>query len=142
MAKAKKGDTVKVHYTCKLEDGTVFDSSADLGVLQFTIGEGKVIRGFERAVVGMSPGESKTEKVPADQGFGPYREDWIVNIDRQKIPAGVEVEVGGRLKVPKANGRTTEVLVTGISESKVTIDANHPLARNDLILDIQLLEIV
>jgi FKBP-type peptidyl-prolyl cis-trans isomerase 2 len=65
-----------------------------------------------------------------------------MNIDRQKIPAGAEVEVGGRLKVPKANGRTTEVLVTGISESKVTIDANHPLARNDLILDIQLLEIV
>jgi peptidylprolyl isomerase len=142
MVQAKKGDCVKVHYTAKLEDGTVFDSSADRDPLQFTIGEGKVIPGFERAVVGMSPGESKTEKVTADQGFGPYREELLVDIDRQQIPAGVELEVGRRLKVPKANGRTTEVLVTGISESKVTVDANHPLARNDLIFDIQLLEIV
>lgn len=141
MVQAKKGDTVKVHYTAKLEDGTVFDSSGDRDPLQFTIGEGKVIPGFEQAVIGMSPGTSKTERVPADQGFGPYREELVVDIDRQNIPAGVELEVGRRLKVPKAHGGTTEVLVTGVSESKVTVDTNHPLARNDLVFDIQLLEI-
>ncbi len=75
MAKAKNGDAVKVHYTGKLEDGTVFDSSESREPLEFTLGEGKVIPGFEQAVVGMSPGDSKTEKVPADQAFGPYRED-------------------------------------------------------------------
>jgi peptidylprolyl isomerase len=141
MVQAKHGDTVKVHYTGKLEDGMVFDSSENREPLEFTIGEGKIIRGFERAVVGMSPGESKTEKIPADQAFGPYREEMVVDIDRQQIPADVELKVGKRLKLPKANGRTTEVLVTGISESKVTVDANHPLASSDLIVDIQLLEI-
>ena len=141
MAQAKHGDTVKVHYTGKLEDGTVFDSSENREPLEFTIGEGRVIPGFERAVVGMSPGESKTEKVPADQAFGPYREELVLEIDRQQIPADVEPKVGQRLKLPKVNGRTTELLVTGISESKVTVDTNHPLARNDLIFDIQLLEI-
>jgi peptidylprolyl isomerase len=142
MVQAKKGDAVKVHYTGKLEDGTVFDSSADRDPLQFTIGEEKTIPGFERAVLGMSPGESKTEKVPADQGFGPYREELVVDIDRRKIPAGVELKVGQHLKLPKASGRTTEVLVTGVSESEVTFDANHPLARDDLIFDIQLVEIL
>ncbi len=141
MAQAKHGDTVKVHYTGKLEDGTVFDSSENRGPLEFTIGEGKIIPGFERAVVGMSPGESKTEKVPADQAFGPYREELILEVDRQQIPADMKLEVGKRLQFRYANGRATQGLVTDISESKVKLDANHPLARNDLIFNIQLLEI-
>jgi len=94
MTKAKNGDTVKVHYTGKLEDGTVFDSSESREPLKFTIGGGNVIPGFEEAVVGMSPGDSKTEKVQADQGFGPYREELVMDIDRGRIPAGVELEVG------------------------------------------------
>jgi peptidylprolyl isomerase len=141
MAKAKKGDTVKVHYTGKLEDGTVFDSSENRDPLEFTIGEGKIIPGFERAVVGMSPGESKTEKVPADQAFGPYREELILEVDRQQIPADVELKVGKRLQLRDANGQATQGLVTDVSESKVKFDTNHPLARNDLIFNIQLLEI-
>jgi peptidylprolyl isomerase len=142
MAKAKNGDTVKVHYTAKLEDGTVFSSSGNRDHLQFTIGEGKTIPGFERAVIGMSPGESKTERVPADQGFGPYREELVVEVDRQNIPADVRLEVGKRFQIPDQNGQITPVSVTNVSESKVTLDANHPLARNDLVLEIQLLEIL
>jgi peptidylprolyl isomerase len=142
MAKAKNGDAVKVHYTGKLEDGTVFDSSESRKPLEFTIGQGTVIPGFEQAVTGMSPGDSKTEKVSADQAFGPYREELVMEVDRQQIPADVELKVGQRLRLPKANGRTTELLITGISESKITLDANHPLARNNLVFDIQLLEIL
>jgi peptidylprolyl isomerase len=142
MTKAKNGDTVKVHYTGKLEDGTVFDSSESREPLKFTIGKGNVIPGFEEAVVGMSPGDSKTEKVLADQGFGPYREELVVDIDRGRIPAGVEPEVGKPLQIQQRDGQTTQVMVTGVTESKVTLDANHPLARNDLVFDIQLLEIL
>ena len=142
MAQAKHSDTVKVHYTGKLEDGTVvFDSSENREPLQFTIGEGKIIPGLERAVVGMSPGESKTEKIPADQAFGPYREELILEVDRQQIPADVKLKVGKRLQFRHANGRATQALVTDVFESKVTIDANQPLARSDLIFNIQLLEI-
>jgi peptidylprolyl isomerase len=97
MVQAKHGDTVKVHYTGKLEDGTVFDSSENREPVEFTIGEGRIIPGFERAVVGMSPGESKTEKVLADQAFGPYREELVLEVDRQRIPADVKLEVGKRL---------------------------------------------
>ena len=142
MAKAKNGDAVKVHYTGKLEDGTVFDSSENREPIKFTIGEGNVIPGFEEAVVGMSPGESKTEKVPADQAFGPYREELVVDIDRERIPRGIDPEVGQQLRFEKTDGGITEVLVKGVTESKVTLDANHPLARNDLVFDIQLLEIL
>jgi len=142
MAKAKNGDTVKVHYTGKLEDGRVFSSTENSDPLQFTIGDGNTIPGFEEAVVGMSPGESKTEKVPADQAFGPYREELVVEIDRGRIPEDVDPKVGKRLQVQKEDGGITEVVVAGVTESKVTLDANHPLARNDLIFDIQLLEIL
>ncbi len=142
MVQAKKGDTVKVHYTAKLEDGTVFSSSGNRDPLQFTIGEGNTIPGFEQAVVGMSPGESKTERVPADQAFGPYREELILEVDRQQIPADVRLEVGKRFQIHQKNGEITYVSVTNISESKVILDANHPLARDDLIFDIQLLEIL
>jgi len=141
MAKAKSGDAVKVHCTAKLEDGRVFDSSEGREPFQFTIGQGRVVPGFEQAVVGMSPGDSKTEKVPADQGFGPYQDELILEVDREQIPANVELKVGNRLQFRQMNGQTTEALVADVSESKVRLDANHPLARSDLILDIQLLEI-
>ena len=142
MAKAKNGDTVKVHYTAKLEDGRVFSSSGNSDPLQFTIGEEKTIPGFERAVIGMSPGESKKERVLADQGFGPYREELVVEVDRQNIPEDVRLEVGRRFHIPNQNGQITHVSVTNVSESKVTFDANHPFARDDLIFDIELLEIL
>jgi peptidylprolyl isomerase len=142
MVQAKKGDTVKVHYTAKLEDDRVFSSSGNRDPFQFTIGERNTIPGFERAVIGMSPGESKTERVPADQGFGPYREELVVEVDRQNVPPDVRLELGKRFQIPDQNGQITHVSVTNVSESKVTFDANHPLARDDLIFDIELLEIL
>jgi peptidylprolyl isomerase len=141
MAQAKSGDTVTVHYTGKLEDGTVFDSSVDRDPLQFTLGEGMLIPGFEQAVFGMSPGESKTAKVSADEAYGPHREEMVVEIGRQEFPPHFQPEVGQQLQIPQADGRVARLIVTDVSEQKVTLDANHPLAGRDLTFDIQLLEI-
>jgi len=141
MTKAKNGDTVKVHYTGKLENGTVFDTSTKRRPLEFTIGEGRIIRGFEQAVVGMEPGESKTTKVPVNKAYGPHREDLVLVVDRRKILAHLKLELGRQLQITQANGRTRRVKVVDVSESSVTLDANHPLAGEDLTFDIQLVEI-
>nr|HID13942.1 peptidylprolyl isomerase [Anaerolineae bacterium] len=142
MAQAKYGDTVRVHYTGKLEDGTVFDTSIDRDPLQFTIGEGQIIPGFEQAVVGMDPGESKTAKVPADEAYGPHLEEMVQVVDRNQFPVDLEPKVGDYLQIRLADGRTIVVMVTDVSESSVTLDANHPLAGKDLTFDIRLVEIV
>ncbi len=141
MAGAKQGDTVKVHYTGKLEDGTVFDSSFNRDPLQFTIGGGQVIPGFEQAVIGMNPGESKTTKVPADKAYGPHHEEMVMVVERNQFPGHLKPEVGQRLQIHLADGGTLIVVVTDMSESTVTLDANHPLAGKDLTFDIELLEI-
>ncbi|MCW3141883.1 MAG: peptidylprolyl isomerase [Methanophagales archaeon] len=142
MAQAKPGDTVKVHYTGKLEDGTVFDTSTDRDPLQFTIGERKIIPGFEQAVVGMNPGESKTIKVPMDEAYGPHREEMVMVVDRNQLPVDLIPEVGQQLQSRQPDGQTMVVTVIGVSESSVTVDANHPLAGKDLTFDILLVEIV
>lgn len=141
MAQAQHGDTVKVHYTGKLDDGTVFDSSVDREPLEFTIGEGSIIPGFEQAVVGMSKGESKTETIPTENAYGPYVEEMVVTIDRQQMPAEIEPEVGQQLHIQQPDGQLVPVMVTDVSNSTVTLDANHPLAGEDLTFDIQLVEI-
>ena len=142
MAEAKNGDTVKVHYTGKLEDGTVFDTSIERDPLQFTIGEGQVIPGFEQAVAGMNPGESKTTKVPEDKAYGPRRKEMVLVVDRNQFPVDLKPKVGQQLQSRQADGRTIRVTVTEVSESSVTLDANHPLAGKDLTFDVQLVEIV
>ena len=142
MTEAKLGDTVRVHYTGKLEDGTVFDSSLDRDPVEFTLGAGQVIPGFEQAVVGMSPGESKTVEVPADQAYGPYREELVQEIDRELVPEDLKLEVGQQLALRLSPGRSIRVTVTKLTESKVTLEANHPLAGKDLTFDLQLVEIV
>ncbi len=142
MAQAKTGDTVKVHYTGKLDDGTVFDTSADREPLQFTIGTGQLIPDFEQAVVGMNPGESKTVQIPSENAYGPHREEMVMEVDRSEFPENLEPQVDQRLQVSQSDGRTFPVTVTDVSESKVTLDANHPLAGKDLTFDVQLTEIV
>lgn len=142
MPQAKKSDTVKVHYTGKLDDGTIFDSSAEGDPLEFTIGEGQVIPGFEDAVVGMEARESKTVKIPSDQAYGPHHEDMVVKIDRDRFPDNLDPHVGQQLQIPQPDGRRIFVTVTEINESNVTLDANHPLAGKDLTFDIKLVEIV
>ncbi|MGB2728247.1 MAG: peptidylprolyl isomerase [Halobacteriota archaeon] len=142
MAQAKHGDTVKVHYTGKLEDGTVFDTSVDRDPLQFTIGEGQIIPGFEQAVLGMNPGESKTIRIPTDEAYGTRREEMVMMVDRNQLPADLNPEVGQQLQSRQPDGQTIVVTVTEVSESSVTVDANHPLAGKDLTFDIQLVEVV
>lgn len=142
MAQVKKGDTVNVHYTGKLKDGTVFDSSADREPLQFTLGEGQIIPGFEQGVIGMKPGETKTVDIPADKAYGPHRKELVLVVNKSKIPAHLKPEVGQQLKLNQPDGRAVPVRVTNVSESKVTLDANHPLAGKDLTFEIELVEIV
>jgi FKBP-type peptidyl-prolyl cis-trans isomerase 2 len=141
MAQAKTGDTVKVHYTGKLNDDTVFDTSTNREPLQFTIGEGKVIPDFEQAVVGMKPGETKNIKIPSDRAYGPHREEMVVVVARSEFPEDLKPVVDQRLQVCQPDGQVFAVTVTDVSESKVTLDGNHPLAGKDLTFDIQLTEI-
>ncbi|MDY6918132.1 MAG: peptidylprolyl isomerase [Chloroflexota bacterium] len=142
MAPAKHGDTVKVHYTGKLADGTVFDTSANEEPLEFTIGQGQVIPGFEEAVVGMDPGQKKITKLPPDRAYGPFREDMVLVMDRRQISEQVTPEVGMQLEMRDKDGTSFVVTVKEVTESSVTLDANHPLAGKDLRFDIQLLEIL
>jgi peptidylprolyl isomerase len=141
MAKAKNGDSVKVHYTGKLEDGTVFDTSDNKEPLEFKVGEGKLIKGFEAAVVGMEPGESKTIQIPADEAYGPHHPEMIMVIDRKEVPPTITPRVDQMLQVRQKDGRTFAVKVTQVSEESLTLDANHPLAGKDLTFDIRLAEI-
>jgi peptidylprolyl isomerase len=142
MTQAKSGDTVKVHYTGKLEDGTEFDTSVQGDPLQFTIGAGQIIPGFEQAIVGMSPGESKTAEISADQAYGPHRSERVLVVDRGQFPPHIDPQVGQHLEIRQADNQTMNVVVTDVSDSDVTLDANHPLAGQDLTFDIQLVEIV
>ena len=142
MAQAKAGDTVKVHYTGKLKDGEVFDTSADREPLEFKIGENQLIPDFEQAVVGMEPGESKSINIAAENAYGPHQEQMVMVIDRKEIPQGLDPQVNQRLQVQQQNGQAFVVTVTAVSEENVTLDGNHPLAGKDLTFDIQLTEII
>jgi peptidylprolyl isomerase len=142
MAQAKNGDTVKVHYSGKLDDGTLFDTSAEREPLEFTIGEGKLIPDFEQAVVGMEPGESKNIQITSENAYGPHHEEMVMVVDRKDIPEGLDPQVNQKLQVQQQNGQSFVVTVTEVSEANVTLDGNHPLAGKDLSFDIQLMEIV
>jgi FKBP-type peptidyl-prolyl cis-trans isomerase 2 len=141
VAQANEGDEVQVHYTGKLEDGTIFDSSEDGEPLSFTIGENRVIPGFEEAVTGMEPGDSKTTEVEPEQAYGEHREDMVMEMDRDQIPGEVDPEVGQQLQLRLENGQTVPVLITALGEDTVTIDANHPLAGRKLIFDIEVVDV-
>ncbi len=142
MAQVEDGNTVKVHYTGKFEDGTVFDTSADRDPLEFTIGRGQLIPGFEQAVIGMSAGESKTVNIPADEAYGQHNAEMLTEVDRSQFPADLNPEVGQQLQFNRPDSQTVVVTVASVSESTVTLDANHPLAGKDLIFDIQPVEIL
>ncbi len=142
MAQAKQGDTVNVHYTGKLEDGTVFDSSRSRNPLQFTIGKGQVIPGFEQAVVGMNPGESRTTRIPVDQAYGPRQADRIVTVERDQLPPGLNPLVGQRLELTQMDDQRILVTVSATTDTTLTLDANHPLAGKDLVFDIELVKII
>lgn len=139
---AKEGDLVKVHYTGKLKDERIFDSSQDGEPLEVTLGSGQVIPGFEKAVVGMGVGDSKTVEIAAEDAYGAYRDELVVEIDKERIPEDLTVEVGQQLVLRQAEGPPIRVKVTDMTEKSVTLDANHPLAGQDLTFEVQLIEIV
>ncbi len=141
MSKAETGNTVKVHYTGRLDDDTQFDSSAGRDPLEFTLGTGQVIPGFEEAVTGMSIGDSKTVTIPADQAYGPHHADLILVVERSQIPAHLNPEVGQQLEIHQQDGRAAAVVITEVTDESVSLDANHPLAGQDLIFDLELVEI-
>lgn len=142
MEQAKRGDTVKVHYTGKLDDGTVFDSSEGKDPLEFKIGTNQIISGFQHGVVGMAVGDAKTINVPVDDAYGPRDEKLVAVIGHERFPQEMRPEIGQRLQLVQADQRKIFATVRAISESGVTIDANHLLAGKDLIFDIELVAIL
>jgi peptidylprolyl isomerase len=141
MATATKGDTVKVHYTVKLSDGTTVDSSSGSSPLEFKLGEGQLIQGFEEAVIGMEPGESTVTNVPADKAYGPHHEELTLEVNRDQLPPSIDPQIGQQLKLQKESGGTINVLITDVNDESVTLDANHPLAGKELTFEIELMEI-
>jgi peptidylprolyl isomerase len=139
---AKGGDTVRVHYTGTLEDGTVFDSSVDGEPLEFTLGAGKMIPGLEEAIIGMQVGQSRTVTIPVDKAYGPHHADRVFLVKREQLPEGLNPEVGRRLWMQVTQeGQRILVTVIQVSEAEIVIDANHSLAGKALTFEIQLLEI-
>lgn len=141
-ARAKPGDTVKVHYTGTFENGTIFDSSAGGEPLRFTVGAGEMIRGFDEGVVGMQVGEEKTLHVPADQAYGSYREDLVFALDPDGIDGVENLGVGDQVRLSLQGGQALPARVVAISADAVTVDANHRLAGEDLTFTVNLVEIV
>jgi peptidylprolyl isomerase len=140
VAEAKMGDSVRVHYRGKLKDGTEFDSSFDGDPLEFTLGQGMVIPGFENAVVGMKEGETKTVSIPPEDGYGPYMDELVAVIQRSILPAELEPEVGMQLEAKSEDDSVTVVTITDVADDTVTLDANHQLAGKELIFEIQLVD--
>ncbi len=141
MAQAKNGDSVKVHYTGRFDDGATFDSSREGDPLEFTLGQGTVIPGFEDAVRGMQPGESKTARIAPENAYGPRREEMVVELSRADLPPTVRPQVGQQLQFPQKEGGSMIVRVAEVTDTSIVIDANHPLAGRELIFEIELVEI-
>lgn len=141
MSEAKQGDTVRVHYTGTLGDGTVFDSSKDREPLEFGLGTGQVIPGFDQALTGMKPGESKKVTIAADEAYGPYRSELVMVVDRSEFPADIAPSIGDQFELSQ-EGQSFVVNVTDVTDQEVTLDANHPLAGKELTFELELVEIV
>ncbi|MDT8273280.1 MAG: peptidylprolyl isomerase [Desulfomonilia bacterium] len=139
--KAEKGDLIKVHYTGRLEDGKKFDTSVGRSPLVFTIGENEVIPGFEDAIIGMAIGEMKTISIPPDHAYGFYNEDLVIEMPVEYFPDDISPEIGMPLKIIDEDSHEVPVVVTGIFEESIRLDANHPLAGKTLVFDIELLDI-
>lgn len=141
MAQVKQGDSVKIHYTGRLDDGTVFDSSRERDPLEFTVGAGMVIPGFDEAVVGMEVGDEKTAEIPSDEAYGPHREDLLLSVSPERFPDDLDPEVGQQLQMQTGDGQTFVASVAEVGDEAVVLDANHPLAGKDLTFDIELVSI-
>jgi FKBP-type peptidyl-prolyl cis-trans isomerase 2 len=142
MQIAKSGDKVKVHYEGKLTNGETFDSSAGRAPLEFEVGSGMVIKGFDEGVSGMTVGEKKTINIPVEEAYGPKNPDMIIDMPKDRFPKDMELEAGMPLMMSDGSGQNFQVVVTEIRDESVILDANHPLAGQDLVFNIELVEIV
>ena len=138
MSVAKQGDVVHVHYTGKLGSGEVFDSSEGHEPLAFTVGGGEVIAGFEVAVTGMQVGESKDVVIPVNEAYGERREELMQTIPRELMQLGTEPQAGMQVEMHREDGTVIPLLITNVDEASITVDANHPLAGEELHFNIQL----
>ncbi len=141
MTQAKVGDTVKIHYTGTLEDGTQFDSSAGRDPLEFSLGSGQVIPGFDKAVQGMDVGEKKSVVIPCEDAYGERLEEMIHDVPRSALPEGLEPTEGMALQAQSPDGQVVNLTVVGLAETSISVDGNHPLAGKSLNFDIELVEI-
>jgi peptidylprolyl isomerase len=141
MQQVKKGDQVKVHYHGRLTDGTTFDSSAGRQPLEFEVGSGMVIKGFDEGVTGMAVGDKKTISIPADEAYGPRQEEMVIEFPIKNFPPDIKPEVGMTLQMHGDNGQELPVVITAINEESITLDANHPLAGKELVFDLELVDI-
>ncbi|HEX6179178.1 MAG TPA: peptidylprolyl isomerase [Thermoanaerobaculia bacterium] len=139
---ARQGDTVRVHYKGRLSDGSVFDSSEGGEPIEFTIGENQVIEGFERAVLGMTAGDTKVESIPADEAYGRRQEELVFEVPRSAVQQGMDINVGDFVEVHLPDGQSAPMRIASLGDEMMTLDANHPLAGKDLTFDLELVEIV
>ncbi len=142
MSEAKSGDTVRIHYTGTLDDGTQFDSSAGREPLEFALGGGQVIPGFDNAVDGMTVGESKTVTIPPEEAYGQRHDQLVQQVSREALPDDMEPAVGMHLQSQSPDGKIMNLVVTEVADESITVDANHPLSGQALTFDIELVEIV
>ena len=142
MTDVKAGDTVRIHYTGTLNDGSTFDSSAGREPLEFVVGSGQIIPGLDSALPGMKVGDTKVVEVPADQAYGAHNPEGVQAIPRDQFPDNIPLDPGTQLQVQTADGRALPVTITEVSEDAVVLDANHALAGKDLTFDIELVEII
>ncbi len=141
MQQVKNGDKVKVHYHGKLTNGETFDSSEGRAPLEFEVGSGMVIKGFDDGVTGMAVGEKKTINIPVDEAYGPRNPDMLIEMPKDRFPKDMEIELGMPLSMSDGNGQDYQVVVMEVKEDAVMLDANHPLAGEDLVFDLELVEI-
>ena len=141
MTAAKNGDSVKIHYTVTLEDGTTFDSSAGRDPLEFTLGSGQVIVGFDEAVTGMKTGDTKNVTIAADKAYGQRNEEMVITAPRDQVPKDINPEVGQQLQMAGPDNQPIVVLITEVTDEHILLDANPPLAGKDLVFDIELVAI-
>ena len=142
MCKVKQGNKIKVHYTGQLEDGTVFDSSQDRDPLEFEVGSGQIIPGIDKGVVEMKVGETRKLTVEPENGYGPVREDLVGKVDKSAFPDDIDPQIGQQLQMDRSDGDPIQVVVTAIEGDKVTLGANHPLAGQTLVFDVEVAEIL
>ena len=141
MSQAKNGDTVKVHFTGRLENGEVFSKAKEDEPFEFTLGSGELIPGFDKGIVGMQVGQIKTITVPPEEAFGERHEDLVVDVNRTHIPEHITPVIGQQLRIRRRSGDLLKVTIADVDEDTVTLDANHPLAGNTLFFEVKLVGI-